>query len=36
VPGLLARQWPDGSFDEVAREERALIGLRVLLVAHAG
>jgi len=36
VPALLARQRPDGSFDEVPHEERALIGLRALLVAHEG
>jgi hypothetical protein len=36
VPALLARQQPDGSFDDVPREERALIGLRSLLVAHEG
>jgi hypothetical protein len=36
VPALLARQQPDGSFDEVPHEERALIGLRALLVAHEG
>jgi len=36
VPALLARQQPDGSFDVVPHEERALIGLRALLVAHEG
>lgn len=36
VPALLARQRPDGSFDAVPHEERALIGLRALLVAHEG
>ncbi|MGE5142511.1 MAG: hypothetical protein ACM3OA_03650 [Acidobacteriota bacterium] len=34
VPALLAMQRPDGSFDEPANEERALIGLKSLLVAQ--
>lgn len=34
VPALLAVQRPDGSFDSPAHEERALIGLRALLVAQ--
>jgi hypothetical protein len=36
VPALLAVQRPDGSFDTPANEERALIGLRALLVAQQG
>lgn len=36
VPALLARQRPDGAFDDPPHEERALIGLRALLVARAG
>lgn len=35
VPALLERQRPDGSFPGPAREERALIALRVLLAADA-
>jgi hypothetical protein len=34
APALLALQREDGSFDEPANEERALIGLRALLVAQ--
>lgn len=34
VPALLALQREDGSFDDPANEERALIGLRALLVAQ--
>jgi len=34
VPALLAMQREDGSFDEPANEERALIGLKSLLVAQ--
>jgi hypothetical protein len=33
VPALLTLQRPDGSFDDSAHEERALIGLRALIVA---
>lgn len=33
VPALLGLQRPDGSFDDPPHEERALIGLRALLVA---
>ncbi len=36
VPALLALQREDGTFDESANEERALIGLRALLVAQGG
>ena len=32
VPALLQRQRPDGSFDDPPQEERALIGLRAVLV----
>lgn len=34
VPALLGLQRPDGSFDDPPHEERALIGLRALLVAR--
>jgi len=33
APALLARQRPDGTFGSTAQEERALIGLRALLIA---
>jgi hypothetical protein len=32
VPALVQRQRPDGSFDDPPQEERALIGLRAMLV----
>jgi hypothetical protein len=34
IPALLGLQLPDGSFDDPPHEERALIGLRALLVAR--
>jgi hypothetical protein len=34
IPALLEAQRDDGSFDEAAHEERALIGLRALLVSQ--
>jgi len=34
IPALLGLQRPDGSFDDPPHEERALIGLRALLVAR--
>jgi hypothetical protein len=34
VPAILVLQRPDGSFDDPAHEERALIGLRALLVSQ--
>jgi hypothetical protein len=36
VPALVSLQREDGSFDEEANEERALIGLNALLVAQEG
>ena len=36
VPALLALQRKDGSFGPTAQEERALIGLRTLVLAHGG
>ena len=36
VPALMARQRPDGTFGPMAQKERALIGLRALLLVERG